>query len=116
MLFRSNVNVKNKSGKTVLHLIAQNSWLGYLYSHITAPKLVQWLIDQGADVNAKDNMGNTALHLSAHYGIQEMISALIDLEADVNAKNNNGKTVLCYAYDSANWEQLTQWLKDNGAK
>jgi cytohesin len=53
--------------------------------------VVALLIDKGADVNAKDNQGNTLLHTLSS---QELVELLIDKGADVNAKNNKGNTPL----------------------
>lgn len=56
-------------------------------------ELTCWLVDQGADINAKDSYGNTPLHRQSsawHSNIQ----LLIDLGADIEAVNNQGETPL----------------------
>jgi hypothetical protein len=55
------------------------------------------LIDNGADVNAKDNDGWTALMYAAFSGYTETAEVLIDNGADVNAKDNDGLTALMIA-------------------
>ena len=43
----------------------------------------------GVDVNSKDDIGDTALHIAAILGHKEVIALLIANDADVNAKNND---------------------------
>ncbi len=51
---------------------------------------VRQLLRSGADVNARDRYGQTALMLAAHRGHREMVDTLIQSGADLNvtAKNN----------------------------
>ncbi|MBO1308671.1 ankyrin repeat domain-containing protein [Enterococcus sp. 669A] len=56
-------------------------------------ELARWLVDQGADINAKDSYGNTPLHRQSavwHSNVQ----LFIDLGADIEAVNNQGETPL----------------------
>ena len=52
------------------------------------------LIAGGADVNVKDNFGQTALMLSAEKGHFEVIKALLAAGADPNLKSHNERTAL----------------------
>ncbi len=71
-------------GATPLHVF---SWHGD--EHI-----VELLIANGADVNAKDNVGDTALHEAARGGHKDVAEMLISEGADVNAVNQQGSTPL----------------------
>src|SRR3989338_5994357 len=62
------------------------------------------LIEQGADVNAKDNNGQTPLHWAASNGNKEAAELLISKGADVNAKDNNGQTPLHWVASNGNKE------------
>ncbi|MBI3378678.1 MAG: ankyrin repeat domain-containing protein [Nitrospirae bacterium] len=58
---------------------------------------VRDLLEKGADVNAKDSYGVTALMGAAYEGHTEIVKTLIDRGADVNAKDSWGMTALMYA-------------------
>src|ERR1039458_1259155 len=82
-------------------------------------KLVQALLANGADVNAKNNKGDTALMAASHYGILELAKlrlaqALLANGADVNAKNKKGDTALMVASWYGNLD-LAKLLLTNGA-
>ncbi len=55
---------------------------------------VRALIEAGADVNAKDVRGATALHQAAYGNNVAVAAVLIEAGADVNAKNVRGATAL----------------------
>jgi ankyrin repeat protein len=58
---------------------------------------VKTLLAKGADVNAKGNIGVTALMSAARSGNLEVVKFLIDKGADVNAKDKYGQTALTWA-------------------
>lgn len=60
-------------------------------------KIVQLLIDRGADVEVKTNDGRTLLHIAALAGNEKIIRLLMDIGADIKARNNNGVTLLHWA-------------------
>jgi ankyrin repeat protein len=66
-------------------------------SHRNAPSgwlpAIRYLVEElGADVNAKDHDGNTALHHAAARGDNEVILYLVSKGADVTAVNRAGET------------------------
>jgi len=63
--------------------------------------VVKYLIEHGADVNAKDNDDETALMEAADNGHLPVVQYLVEHGADVNAK------------DDTNWTPLT-WAARNG--
>ena len=72
----------NKERNTPLHRSTENDYY----------KVVELLIIKGADVNAKNNEGNTPLHLqNDNFGVFEL---LIKNDGDVNQANKEGITPL----------------------
>ena len=69
----------------------------YYASNIGLQAVVQVLLDEGADVNAKDEYGGTALYRAAWNGHEAVVRRLLEHKADVDAKDNNGETALSRA-------------------
>ena len=62
------------------------------------PEKVRQLIQDGADVNAKNKYGWTPLMFAAGYNTSmEVLRVLLGAEAEVNAKNKDGRTPLMAA-------------------
>jgi ankyrin repeat protein len=59
--------------------------------------IVNDLISAGADVNAIDVNGDTALSEATRFGSPEWVEALIKAGANVNARNNTGNSALILA-------------------
>jgi ankyrin repeat protein/cytochrome c551/c552 len=98
-----NVNAKDARDTTLLMYAAG-------YGSVDAVRL---LLSSGADVNARNQMGNTALLYGA--GNLEKVRLLVDNKADVNAKTKNGRTALMAAATSPGNSATVKLLLDKGA-
>ena len=79
-----------KHGCTVLHIAAQCR---------SKVEVVQCLVSQGADVNAKDDEGSTPLHHASKFNHIEVVDYLISRGANVHAKDSEGRTALDLAME-----------------
>jgi ankyrin repeat protein len=66
-------------------------------SSISSYPLVKLLVDKGADLNARQQGGFTALHSAAGHGATEIVTLLLDKGADWQAKTDTGETALSIA-------------------
>ena len=97
----ANKNVRaGKWRDTPLHRAA---FWGYI-------EIVELLINNEVDVNAKDKYGCTPLHDAAEYSHLEIAEMLINRAPDMNALDNNGDTPL----DLANGETADLIRKHGG--
>ncbi len=55
------------------------------------------LIEEQADVNAKDKSGLTPAHYAARNGHLKILKILINKKADVKVKDEDGRTPIDYA-------------------
>jgi ankyrin repeat protein len=97
---------KQLLNKQLLEVIASDE-----YGKLNNNK-VQKLIDKGADVNAKNKNGFTALMLAAQKGKFEIFCNLYRLGAKVDAKDKNGGTALMAASIKGN-EDIVEFLCNN---
>lgn len=74
-------------------------------------RMVQTLLDKGADINHKDIYMNTPLNDAALIGSSEMIEFLLLHGAEINSVNLNGESSLFGAVSSGNIEAVRILLK-----
>ena len=60
-------------------------------------ELIKRLLADGAEINAEDELGRSALHEAAHSGDPSVVKLLIDAGADMNAQDGCGYTPLDFA-------------------
>lgn len=76
--------------------------------------VIELLIADRADVNMKDQDGETPLHYAAQHGDKHAAKLLIANRADVNTKNNNGETPL-HCATRWGYKDVIELLIANGA-
>lgn len=83
-----NINETSQDRLTMLHIAtAYNS-----------PKILTTLINQGADVNAKDSRGYTPLHYASQKGHQKVLFLLLhNQDNSINLRTNDQQTALILA-------------------
>lgn len=133
----ASLDIKNKKGKTVIDLARENGNLAFFkylsspnqflsYTRnknkdiiiaviLSDPQKIKELISQGANVNAKDNEGETILMYAAAKGWLELVDLLIKKGVDVNAKDMDGWTAEMFARAKNNLD-IANKLADSGAK
>ena len=76
-------------------------------------------LKDGADVNARDSEGWTALHWAASGRSVEIVRLLLKAGADINAQDNTGSTALIWAVNPINMAdsetETVKLLLENGA-
>ena len=77
--------------------------------------MVELLVDNGADVNAMDEDGNTALMVSLQTHNLKMVSFLLRKHVNVNTRNMRNETALQLA-NMYNWPEAIELLYRYGAK
>ena len=73
------------------------------------------LVEQGADVNAASEQGETPLMQAALMGRTEVARALVEAGANLNTKDNRGQAPLQHAVEHSH-SQVIQLLRDAGGR
>jgi len=91
----ANPNLATKSDDTPLMAAAGLGWAAYWTSNAPYSRLdaVKFCLTHGANVNATDVKGYSALHGAAFRGDNETVKYLISVGADVHAVTKDGDTV-----------------------
>lgn len=76
---------------------------------------VKFLLENGADVNTKDNKNFTLLMYCVQYNDISLIILALSYGARVNDSDNSGFTALDYAIKNNNLD-IVKLLHENGAK
>jgi serine/threonine-protein phosphatase 6 regulatory ankyrin repeat subunit B len=100
---RANVDARTYNNDTPL-IIASS--IGHI-------EIVEVLLNNGADVNAKNNCGNTALIIASSEGHIKIVEMLLKKGANLDASNNLNMTALMTASENGH-KEVVEMLLDNG--
>jgi cytohesin len=73
------------------------------------------LLAKGLDVNARNNKGETPLHVAMRFAQKNVVEVLLAKGADVNARDREGKTPLRRALAEGN-KFMADLLDEHGVK
>ena len=99
--------------KRLLKMINSNISFSSTIGH---RKLVQFLLNRGADPNAVDYGDITPLHIAAECGHLNITKILIKHGAKVNAETRISKFTPLHKAVQQNWEDIIEILIENGAR
>ncbi|RLO13013.1 hypothetical protein DYB28_001184 [Aphanomyces astaci] len=86
-----------------------------LYTRNNNIKELENMLDQGVNINARDENGNTLFILACQQGNKNMCKFLMRRRCELDSQNFRGNTGLHYCYEYK-WTDLATYLKDKGAK
>lgn len=76
---------------------------------------IEQAIEDGADINETDVLGDTSLHWAAELGYEDVVKYLVEEHhANVNALNGEGYVPLCIA-TLHGFKNVVEYLADHGA-
>lgn len=96
------INIPDEEGCVVLHYAA---FMGYR-------EVVEWLLNEGAQLEATDKEGYTALYFAAQEGRDKVVQFLLSKGANVKAAQINGSTSLHIAADRGHTEVVKILLSE----
>lgn len=102
------------SHKKFLNFLYEGSTALHLATRSSNEKLIDHLLEAGADVHILDKDGNSALKIALSIENIDVAKKLIDAGADVNTADSEGLTTL-HAAASTNDAELIQYLLSLGA-
>ncbi len=129
------ISVRAEYGYTAFHLAVMHDRLGIaqlLLDHglsvnsrngarrnplhdAVSKEMVQFLVQEGVDINAQDFWGYTPLHLFAESGNEEIAQILIEHGADMSIRSRKGETPLDFA-KTDEMKKLLRFQSTNAGK
>jgi hypothetical protein len=89
----------NTNGPSLLSSVAMDIWYKYSKPYPPSNKMIDQLLANPMDINARSNTKSTPLHTAVHYCNYEIAKKLIEHGAEVNARDTSGATPLNYYRD-----------------
>lgn len=102
------VNAKNEKGFAPLHIVI-------LGNSINSLNILEYLLDNGANINVQDKNGHTPLHVAISQNDIEVIEMLLERRIKINTQTKVGNTAMHYAV-STNYVSIVETLLDDKYK
>jgi len=100
-----NLNIRSEYGATAMHHAAEHNHIG----------MIQYLIENGAEVEARNLPGDTPLHVAVRGGYGTIANLLIDAGVDVDERNYSGNAPMHDALSTQDGLALSYILLNAGA-
>lgn len=133
---RPRLDFRNRSGETAISIAAYLGKLDYVRRLAEAgakidfpgwpplayaafnnhPQVVEYLIEKGANINARTETGATALFLAARYGHTDVVKLLLKHHADPSIADQRQETALDAAQKAENNGATIELLRAAGAR
>ncbi|CAH0027540.1 unnamed protein product [Clonostachys rhizophaga] len=95
----------NHSGSALLHIPNKRGQTPlFVAAYKNHKKVVELLLDAGAEIDTPSNVGQTPLHTAAERGSHSIVKPLCQRGANLNSKSNNGQSVLYSALLNSHYE------------
>lgn len=88
------VNHYNTHGRTVLMAFATHLTDEHDKSGQYIGKIIDLLLDRGADIDARNRLGETALHVAARCGNKHVVGRLLERGANLYARDKKGRGIM----------------------
>ena len=97
---KGNVFAKTSDGDSVLHLTSRL-------------ELVSYLVEQGASIHARDNVGRSPLDVAAGTGQADTVNFLLNRGASINSRDQHGNSALTMAFEGS-YATIAETLIERG--
>lgn len=113
-LILSEISISNSKGNTPLHslMIGEN----VLVFEEEIVEILEMLLQNGANINAKNAPNKTPLYLAARFSLSSVVKILLESGADPTILSRDGRSVLHAACHSGNHESLSLLLQHQKMK
>jgi len=110
----ANIDIKDEKGRTPMMLCAEDIGNQQDQSKDAVRSTIGFILDNGANVNAKDQRGQSVIFYAVKQGDTKLIDLLLDHDADINARDNAGETPIFIPAKNGDTD-LTKYLIKAGA-
>jgi len=87
------LDIHQDKNKPLLHILIENN-----FDEMTVKQGMELLLKNDADINAQDNIGNTALHLACAMLKPNIVRLLVKFKAKAQIQNKKGFMPIFFAY------------------